>query len=525
MGLFQILADFFKTIFSPSSPESIQRQAVRKIESELRTLAPGLYKSGLVQPEFAEALRVLFKNTSPITDILAETLCSTDLETSRHFEEQLIFTGFDTEAREILESLDYENRKKGAMEAQSAIRYFESEHRQLEKVIKELNSPSFVKIEETLNKTRQLNDICRFSYITALRLFDQGFNTKEPYVPEFQPVPVEILENSMLDLYFVISGMDITNSLYNAVLALLRLKSGGSVPEKTEKEIKENFKKIQYIVKHIFTKEILSCMIRIAKKNYEFVPEHAVYNGNSRQKYAEYLESRFRTDEARLKGELQDAAINSEIKQIFGSSLLAPVQGYSKDLDLQLRQSTPFSFIWITPLQLLKNFISIFYEDHVKPLLNDIVIEGFFNNPAYKTEFSSCVFTCNESLERIAAFESKFTRGNEFDETNITSLIRDSHKDTSFESLLKGLVDKINRQAKDLIQIETTNIFQLYKKINDIIIESKKPSSEVITNLKVLMISSRNRDNSDCMESQNGQWKVFLEIMKNYVIIGNLEKK
>ena len=151
MGFFQIIAEFFKTIFSPTSLESLQRQAVRKIESELKNLAPELYKKGLVMPDFAEALRVLFINTTPIFDILSETYCSTDLDTSRHFEEQLVFTGFDSEAREILENLlSYENRKKSAMEAQSLIRHFESEHRQLEKVEKELNSPAFIKIEETL---------------------------------------------------------------------------------------------------------------------------------------------------------------------------------------------------------------------------------------------------------------------------------------------------------------------------------------------------------------------------------------
>ena len=84
MGLFQIIAEFFKTIFSPTSPESLQRQAVRKIESELKNLAPGLYKNGLVMPDFAEALRVLFINTTPIFDIISETYCSTDLDTS-HF--------------------------------------------------------------------------------------------------------------------------------------------------------------------------------------------------------------------------------------------------------------------------------------------------------------------------------------------------------------------------------------------------------------------------------------------------------
>ena len=176
-------------------------------------------------------------------------------------------------------------------------------------------------------------------------------------------------------------------------------------------------------------------------------------------------------------------------------------------------------------MQLLKNFIKHYFIDHVKPLLNDIVIEGFFNNQTYKSEFSSVVFALNDAAERIAAFEGKFKRGSEFDEANITSLIKDSHKDPSFESTLKDVIDRANKNAKDVIQTETTNVFQLYKKITDILVESKKPSSDVIQNLRVLMISSRNRDNSDLLESQFGQWKIFLEIMKNYVIIGNIEKK
>ena len=176
-------------------------------------------------------------------------------------------------------------------------------------------------------------------------------------------------------------------------------------------------------------------------------------------------------------------------------------------------------------MSLLKNFLKHYFIEHVKPLLNDIVIEGFFSNQSYKSEFSSVVFALNDAYERIVAFEGKFKRGSAFDEANITSLIKDSHKDPSFESTLKDLIDIINKQAKEVIQAETTNVFLLYKKINDILVESKKPSSEIIQNLKVLMISSRNRDNSDFMESQYGQWKVFLEIMKNYVIIGTIEKK
>ena len=51
----------------------------------------------------------------------------------------------------------------------------------------------------------------------------------------------------------------------------------------------------------------------------------------------------------------------------------------------------------------------------------------------------------------------------------------------------------------------------------------KKPASELISNLKVLMISPRNRDNTDLLERQYPNWNNFFEIMKNYAIISTRE--
>ena len=86
-------------------------------------------------------------------------------------------------------------------------------------------------------------------------------------------------------------------------------------------------------------------------------------------------------------------------------------------------------------------------------------------------------------------------------------------------------MEKINRAAKDLIQEQVNNIFRVYKLIGEILVESKTASSNNITNLRILLLSSRNRDNSEYMEKQHGLWPLFFEIMKNYVIITNTEKK
>ena len=90
---------------------------------------------------------------------------------------------------------------------------------------------------------------------------------------------------------------------------------------------------------------------------------------------------------------------------------------------------------------------------------------------------------------------------------------------------LKDLIETANTTAKQLIQTESTNFFDLYTKISDLLIDAKKPQSDSISNLKMLMTSSRNRDGAALLEQQHGQWKIFLEIMKNYAIIGSVESK
>ena len=525
MSFFQSISDFFQSIFSSSSPEVKQKLALKRIESELKATNPQIYKDATVQPAFAEGLRIMFNCTKPIMNILSDTICSPDLERNHRFTEQLLLTGFPPEIQEILDSLSYEKRKAGAREAESISRFFEGEHRQLEKAIKYLNTPEFTKIDAVLDNIKQLYDICKFPYATVLTMFDQSFSTSDSYTPTFQSAPAELLEGHLEELYYVTAGMDISKSTCNAIVALYQLYQNPTSVRDISEQTLANLRKIQSLVRHVFTPENLKNLIRVAKKDSTHEPKKAVYQENSRRKYADYLENRFQVDGMRLKGELQDETISAELKELFGNATLMPVVGYNNDLGNQLIQSSPVSFMFVMPMQILKNFLNMYYMEHVKPLLNDIVIEGYFNNPAYKSEFSSYVFALNESIDRITLFEEKFQRGKQFDEAQITGLIRDSHKDNIFVNRLKELVDTINRTAKDLIQDEVNHVFQVYKIAGEILLESKKANSDTISNLKVLTLSSRNRDNTEILEKQYGLWTIFLEIMKNYVIITNIEKK
>src|SRR5574344_145269 len=523
MSLLQNITEFFQSIFMSSSPDVKKRQDIKKIENELKELHVCIYKNELIQPNLAEALRIMYINTKVIDDVLANTICSEDVQRNNHFAEQLLLTGFDSNTQDTLESFSIDQMKNDVVNYPSLSTFFEKKHRELESIIKQLNTSDFLKIDATIERLHQLSDICKYSYVTTMRLFDVNFSSSLSYRPSFEPIPPDLLETPMMDLYYVTTDMQISTTIAKAVIALAELYNHGSLPENKRQEIQESLEKIQSVLKHVFTSEILLNIIRIAKKTPDFTPQHAQYHGNARQKYADYLEAHFVANENRLKVEIKDDTIKSEVGTLFADQEMEELLGYNETLNMQLKQNSPSSFIWVTPIQVVKTFLHVYYNEQVKTLLNDIVIEGFFNNPAYKSEFSASVYACNDASQRVEAFEQKFARGGEFDEAIISSLIRDSHKDADFTLKIKDMIEQINRQAKNIIQAEATNVYDLYTKIGELLIDSKKPTPDSISNLKVLMGSSRNRDNSSMLEQQFGQWKIFLEIMKNYAIIGNIE--
>ena len=130
---------------------------------------------------------------------------------------------------------------------------------------------------------------------------------------------------------------------------------------------------------------MLKKLICIAKKDPEATPQSANYKPASRQKYATYIEEKFVADEKKLKIEIKDITISAEIQKLFASKPLEQLEGYNNDNNANLQQNTSASFAWITPMQVVKTFVKYYLNEPIMALLNDIVIEGFFNNNSSKT--------------------------------------------------------------------------------------------------------------------------------------------
>ncbi|WP_191013515.1 DUF5312 family protein [Treponema zioleckii] len=526
MGIFQALTEIFESIFMSSSPDVRKRQEIRKLENDLKNYQPQIYKSGVLLANFAELFRLLYENAKPISEILSKTIGSGDLHLTGKYEYQLIITGFTPELQERIEKLNYENRKQAVIDSDLPLnKVIEAQRKELDKVLQNLNAAEFKKIDDSIAHLHRFVDICNFNYINVIHAFDSNFDgLSSKAIGPVKEIGPDIICTYLQDLYYLTSGLELTSADARAVLALYQLQLGQNPSDIDKNRILGNIKKISMILTKILTPDILLKLICLGKNDPTFKPQMASYSVNSITKFIDFVKGRFTSDESRIKGEIKDYTISFELKELFGDIPLEPLASYNAETNDLLRQNSPYSFIWITAIQVIKTFLKVYFTEQIQVLLNNIVIEGFFNNSSYKSEFSQSVYTCCEIPHRLAEFEKSFERNGENDIANIVGLVEDSRKNTDFLKLLGTQVDTINGKAHSLVQSESKNFYDLYVQVGELIVDAKKSKSEMISNIKVLMSSTRNRDGSGILEQQYEQWKTFLKIMKNYAIIGDIEK-
>ena len=521
MSIIQAITDFFESIFNRNSPEVQKKIQLKKLESEIKSYQPQIFLNGNLQPNFAEAIRLLYINTKPLHNLFSATIGSPDSQKAHRFEAQLVITGYKSEEQRELEKLSYAGRiEELNTSSMTTHQIFDRQRRSLDKLLHSLAGENFRKIDKNLIALHQLADLCKFNFVTIIQVFDPNFIAADNnYQPSYQEIFGERLTSALEDLYYQVSGLSFNNSMLNAIAALEQLKSGGNSTKADTEELFKNVKGIAYILNNVLTPEKIRQIIRYTKQDINYEPKIVAYKESACHNFEQMMQSRFKADELRIKTEMKDENIRTELSQLFGSTPMLELNGYTGTFNKKLIQSGQSSFLWILPMEILKTFLTLYFTEPIRSLLNDIVIEGFFNNPAYKTEFSNDVYAALEASQTISDFEALFNNGNRYSIAILDGYIRDGKNDADFFKKLDQAVNEINAEASKIVAKETNALNRLYKHLGDLINDAKKPTSEIISNLKVLMMSSRNRDNTNQLEQQYPNWENFFKIMKNYAII------
>jgi len=486
---------------------------------------PSMLKNGNILPPFAEGLYILSQSCQSVFTILDETILSTTSNIAAGYVDLLISTGFTYEDCLIVKSLQYEGRKTEIERAENEKKEIDRQRNSLEKVIKDINgSEQMAQIEIVITRLMQLHDICSFDYTKFIQAFSHDFgDSVGEGKPLFRPVDLASQEQKLLDLYFIIKDFSVTASLAKAIIAIEEQRKATVLSQEAQNEITDNLKRISAILTKLITPDLVYKMLCIIKGDPKYEPGTNKYEFHFVEDYINRSRQMFDADTQRIINELKDARLSAELDKLFVDKEIQTISGYNNETNLILQKTSTQMFMWTTPLQIVKTFFFYYFSQGIQALLNDIVVEGFFSNTNMQSSFGSAVFYCGGIMARIAEFERSFE---EDQENNISSIIRLASNSKTNQDLSKKLITKmanLNTQVKTMLQNDMTNFKKLTRDVKDLLNDSKKGSPELVSNIKMILFSTRNKEHTSLLETQFQYWQKFVEFMKNYVVFTDKE--
>lgn len=528
-SLISFFTDLFGSIFSSSSPEYKKKQALKSIQSMLKSVDPPVWRQdGTLLAPLPMALYQIFQFIQPLRDTLLKTTASQDKRQADRYREFLLELSMTDAQRAARKAFTFAERATALIaQPQGPDRAIEEQGRDFTAFLKTLDSSQLKQAAVLLQKIDALGDFCKFGFNDFLSWFDPAFkaysdDSATVEAPSFQGVEVTEMIPSLLDLYYVMSRVDLNPALAEVCAILTARAANTPLTDEIRARITRLFQALHFIFQKKLGSSILLGILRVAKQDPEYSPqmpsEQIDYFGN----YRNHLTETFHSDSRKLVKERQESEIAKLIFDTFGSVDLARLEGYCDDTNVILQEFSTHALEWIMPLQIIKTFALNYFEPHFKQILRSVIVEGFFNNRSLQSSFSSAYYACESMSLKVVHFESLFGDNQPCSLKILTGYITEMEKGMDFEKPLAKMVENMNQQAKALVQRAATNYSEVFNYSAIIIEDNKRSVPEYITNLRAITSSTKNSESFNLLEKESGVFRNFLEIMKKYAIVGTL---
>jgi len=531
MGFFStvlsFIQDFLESLFASSSPEYKKKTQLKRIAQSLKTVDPPLYRpEGILLPTFPAVIYQLYQFLAPIRDILSATIGNPDRRAADRYRDFLIELSFSEEQRALRRSLTLAERSAALVAyPHGPERLIEEQGKQFAAFLKGLDAPGPRQVAGILARLDCLQDFCQFGFNSLFSYFDPAFKTYSDQditvsSPSFHQLEVVEIVPVLLDLYYVLSRLELSPALFEAIAIMEARRANAALTEETRVRIGRIYQAILYIFQKRFNKEILLAIIRMTKQDPEFKPEEPRETFDYLSSYKTRLTEFFHSDSRRMLKDKEETEINGLISTTFGDLPLEGLHGYNEETNALLQEFTPFSLDWIKPIQVIRTFACHFFEPHFRQILRAVVVEGFFNNRTIQASFSSSYYYCESVSTKIIEFEHLFADNQPCSLKVLTGYITEMEKGIDFEKPLRKLVEHMNGLAKQFVQQTVNQYMDIYNFCVILLEDCRKSVPEYVTNIRALSGSTKNSESFSQLEREIGVFRNFLEIMKKYAIVG-----
>lgn len=529
MAFFDAFGDFFSLLFAKDPVAIRTKRELREARNFLKSLKPAVYKASgnLVLPGFASSVFAVTAAVRPVKELLDRSFLSPDQRVARRFRDLLIERRLGEGSVRLLESCTFEamqNRAGGNPNMVDSVVNAASEDFRV--FLKGFDAAAD-RAEAEIADFERLADLCRYDFARLLVHFDSAVRLESTaYKPKFSQVSGSHLVGELVDLYSVVAIPALAPSVVEDLTAVAE-RLGGSDAADAKKRFTKSLAATSRALSANLSPAVLTALLRVVKEDPRYAPQPETPTNSYLKDYKERIEKRFREDRDRLLRETHEQALGAEISALFGgadgkSAPMLSISGYDQELDARLKSELSRSFGWMTPLTLLKNFDQLYLASGFLEASRRLMLEGFFNNGALRSRLADAIARLEKCGTRIAAFEDTVNAPGRFGSVALRKLLDEGLAGKDVADQADKILKALDERAKDLVERDVVACRALAEAVFDVIADFRKPTPELVTNIKTLA-ASKSKDMIPTLAGGYNAVARFLKIMKAYLLVSPIE--
>lgn len=398
------------------------------------------------------------------------------------------------------------------------IKTIEDEFRMYMNFLTRKNMP---KLESEYYLMYKLNTLSTFNFDLFFSKFDSDYRGTGK--PAFAPIIGDEILNDLKDLYFLITSLPAKTDLVSAFAKLFG---------RTQEDFKHLAKKAQQSVNLIYKMISDELSPGIILNMCRYISEESKLKINVDQKifgilekYRKQIEDRFIKNKDYVIEKYSEKSLQQDIQDLFKGKHLLKIEGYTDEL-IKLIEENNFSPIsGIQAIRITKTFILEIYEEQIKETINQLILEAFFNEKDFQTDFSNKFFSANELKDYMLGFEESLSTTGKNSFQYLKTVLHNFRANTATgENKVIKLIETTNDRIRHANEKCADILYQLGTSLYKIIQDYKSPKPTYISNVKNIR-GGQNKEFINNLASSYNSTAKYIKIIKNFVMVDPASKK
>ena len=516
-SVFEYLQDLFFTLFSRDPQEADRRRGLRTLAEKLRQVQPPVYRrsGGMLLPAFGYNLLQLSYLLAPLDELFQRTLHCEDARLAERFKQHLAVARLPETLARRLPEFSLQAMRQRALGSASPIKELEKLDQEFEQLLAAFSGPEFYSFDLDFVSLDRLASLCRHDLGPLFKLFDPSFEAKGRK-PNFQPAPAKKALKELLDLYFILAGIQLSDGVQSNLFALLdRLERERSAAAR--EGVRTVLVRLGKLLQQELAPELLVNLIRMIQEDPGSSPRAVSEETACLEAIRSGLESGFRQDRERLQREINENTIGGDLKTLFLGAEPLEVPGYTQALAHELDSRNYNGFSRVKPLAILKSFILAHFEKSLRDPLKRLLIEGTFTQKMVELRFNNTYYDCEGLYARLRQLEESLQSGPLAAE-KLTKFLQMHDQGKPVAPLVSKIVDTIEQDVRKLVEEGCNYIQNLNLLVSDLLEDAKQKTPAMISNLKEIA-GRPSKDFLAALAAAQSNLQLFIKVMRNFTEI------